>query len=138
MKSMRGWIGCASCILILTAYADSSPPEYEMTRSTIAGGGVMRSHGGEFQLSSTVGQADAGEMSGGEFDLTGGFWFPLSPTDCNEDGLVSLLDHEVFTVCLLGPNGGIGADPCPCLDVDGDGDVTLNDYARLQAGFTGQ
>ena len=127
-------LGMLTNTVVLVA---AGPPEYQITRSTIAGGGVMRSHGDEFELSATVGQADSGEMSGGEFDLTGGFWIPLSPTDCNEDGLVSLLDHEVFTVCMLGPNGGINAEPCPCLDVDGDGDVTLNDYAQLQAGFTG-
>ncbi len=138
MTGVRHSIACVSCILMLTSNAIPGVPDYEITRSSVDGGGVMRSNGGEFELSGTVGQADSGEMSGGEFDLTGGFWIPLSPTDCNEDGLVSLLDHEVFTVCLLGPNGGIGADPCPCLDVDRDGDVTLNDYAQLQAGFTGQ
>ena len=121
-----------------TVLMAGGPPEYEITRSTIDGGGVMRSTGGDFELSSTIGQPDAGIMSGGEFELVGGFWFELPPTDCNDDGLVSLLDHETFTACLLGPDGGIDASPCPCFDVDGDGHVTLNDYAQLQARFTGQ
>lgn len=112
--------------------------DFEIIRTTIDGGGVVRSTGGEFELSGTIGQPDAGTMIGGEFELAGGFWFEVPPTDCNDDGLVSLLDHETFTVCLLGPNGGFDASPCPCLDVDRDGDVTLRDYARLQAGFTGQ
>ena len=116
----------------------AGPPEYEITRSTIDGGGVMRSTGGEFELSGTIGQSDAGVMEGGGFELKGGFWFELQPTDCNEDGLVSLLDHETFTACLLGPDGGIDESPCPCFDVDHDGHVTLGDYAQLQAGFTGQ
>lgn len=113
-------------------------PAYEITRSTIDGGGVMRSAGGEFELSSTIGQPDAGVMTGGDFQLAGGFWFELSPTDCNDDGLVNLFDHEIFTACMLGPDGGIDTSPCPCFDIDGDGNVTINDYARLQAGFTGQ
>ena len=114
------------------------PPQFEITRSTIDGGGVMRSTGGDFELSSSIGQPDAGVMSGGGFQLTGGFWFELPPTDCNDDGIVSLLDHETFTVCLLGPDAGIESSPCPCFDVDGDGDISLKDYVRLQAGFNRQ
>lgn len=115
------------------------PPEYEMYRSTVdGGGGVMRSTGGGFELSSTIGQPDAGVMTGGEFELAGGYWFGIPPTDCNDDGLVSLFDHEAFAACFLGPTGGLDESPCPCFDVDRDGDITLNDYAQLQAGFTGQ
>lgn len=130
----------AICLGVLgfVARGVSGPPEYEITRSTIDGGGEMRSTGGDFELSATIGQPDAGVMEGGGFELKGGFWFELPPTDCNDDGLVSLLDHETFTACLLGPTGGIGASPCSCFDVDGDGHVTLSDYAQLQAGFTGQ
>ena len=118
--------------------ASAGPPQYEMSRFTIAGGGEMRSTGEEYELSGTIGQPDAGSMTGGNFELTGGYWFELPPTDCNDDGLVSLLDHEAVVVCLLGPNGGIDASSCRCFDVDRDDNVTLNDYARLQAGFTGQ
>lgn len=112
--------------------------DFEITRSTINGGGVMRSIGGDFELSSTIGQPDAGVMYGGDFQLTGGFWIESPPTDCNDDGIVSLLDHETFTACLSGPDGGINASPCPCFDVDGDGDITLSDYAQMQAGFSGE
>ncbi len=110
--------------------------EFEITRSTIDGGGVMRSSGGNFEMSATIGQPDAAAMNGGDFALTGGFWYEIPPTDCNDDGIVGLLDHETFAACLLGPNGGINASPC--FDVDRDGDITLDDYAKLQAGFTGQ
>ena len=108
-------------LMTLTAAAivSAGPPEFEITRSTIDGGGVMRSTGGDFELSGTCGQPDAGVMSGGDFQLTGGFWIESPPTDCNDDGMVSLLDHETFTACLSGPDGGIDANPCPCFDVDG-------------------
>jgi len=112
-------------------------PEFEMTRSSIDGGGVMRSAGNDYELSGSIGQPDAGTMTGGGFELAGGFWFESPPADCDDDGLVSLFDHETLTSCLLGPGGGIGAGPCPCFDVDRDGDITLSDYAQLQAGFTG-
>lgn len=124
-------------ILIGVVVSTTVAQEYEITRSTVDGGGVMRSTGGGFELSITIGQPDAGVMEGGGFTLSGGFWFEVPQTDCNDDGLVSLLDHETFTTCLLGPDGGINASPCPCFDVDGDGDITLDDYATLQAGFTG-
>jgi hypothetical protein len=40
---------------------------------TIDGGGGV-STGGEYSLSGTIGQPDAGVMSGGKFSLIGGFW----------------------------------------------------------------
>ena len=128
----------AMAFVTTTVLMAGGPPEYEITRPTIDGGGVMRSTGGGFEMSSTIGQPDAGVMYGGDFELAGGFWFELQPTDCNDDGIVSLLDHETFTACLSGPDGGIGTSPCPCFDVDHDGHVTLGDYAQLQAGFMGQ
>lgn len=130
------WVALTAT-LVVALVSGAGASEFQITRSTIDGGGVMRSTGGDFELSGTIGQHDAAAMRAGEFELTGGFWFGLAPTDCNEDGLVSLPDHESFTSCLLGPHGGIDASPCPCFDVDGDGDITLSDYARLQRGFTG-
>lgn len=131
------WVALTPTLLVAFV-AGAGLPDFEITRSTIYGGGVMRSTGDDFELSGSIGQPDAGPMTGGGFELAGGFWFGLVPADCNEDGLVSLFDQETFTSCLLGPGGGIGAGPCPCFDVDRDGDITLNDYAQLQAGFTGQ
>lgn len=39
-----------------------------------ADGGGGTSEGGPFRLSGTIGQADAGQVSGGTYQLTGGFW----------------------------------------------------------------
>jgi len=113
-----------------------SAQEYEITRSTIDGGGVMRSTGGAFELSGTIGQPDAGVLAGGAFELTGGFWFGLAPTDCNDDGGVDLADYDAFEACLSGPAGGVLAG-CACYDVDRSGDVDLVDFAVSQAEFTG-
>jgi len=138
MNHKRFRVPCASiCVLAMAPLLLGGDP-FEISRSTIDGGGVMQSTGGEFELSGTIGQPDAGVLSGGDFQLTGGFWFELQPTDCNDDGIVSLLDHATFSACLSDPGGGIVASPCLCFDVNGDGDVTMNDYARLQSGFTGQ
>jgi len=47
---------------------------FEMNWSTVDGGGVINTTGGAFALSGTIGQPDAGDMSGGNFVLRGGFW----------------------------------------------------------------
>ena len=112
------------------------PPEFEITRSTIDGGGVMRSTGDDLELSGTIGQSDAGVMTGDDFELTGGFWFGLSPTDCNEDGGVNLLDYSTFEPCLAGPDAGVG-EACECFDVNRSGAVDLIDFAVAQAAFMG-
>ena len=114
---------------------------FEIPRWTVDGGGVMRSTGGAFELSGTIGQADAGPgasgMSGNGFTLTGGFWFPLAQGDCNTDGGVNLFDYGDLEVCLSGPAGGLPSPECACFDLDGDVDVDLFDAARFQETFTG-
>ncbi len=92
----------------------------------------MFSTGGEFSLGATIGQHDAGVMTGGEFELVGGFWAiggagggpPCDPCDANCDGSVDLLDVEPFILLLLG-----GPEPCSACagDPHGDGSVDLTD-----------
>jgi hypothetical protein len=52
----------------------SSRAQYTIGWSTIDGGGGLTS-GGAISLNGTVGQPDAGAMSGGNFALSGGFWY---------------------------------------------------------------
>ena len=92
--------------------------------------------GGDFELSATIGQPDAGVFSGGDYVLTGGFWLSVAPGDGDEDGLVSLLDFDSFEPCLLGPAGGLDTG-CASYDVNGSGHVDLRDYAAFQTAFTG-
>ena len=47
---------------------------YEIAWSTIDGGGAMFSMGGGYSLGGTIGQADAGAMSSGNYVLIGGLW----------------------------------------------------------------
>ena len=110
--------------------------EFEITRSTFDGGAV-RSAGGRFELSGTIGQPDAGESSGGRFSLTGGFWFEVDRGDCNEDGAIGLVDYRGFQACLMGPTAVIG-DECRCFDLDLNGTVDLADFAELQTTIVGE
>lgn len=47
---------------------------YDLTWNTIDGGGATFSTGGSYSLGGTIGQPDAGSMSGGTYQLAGGFW----------------------------------------------------------------
>ncbi len=116
----------------------AGPPDYDLSRHTIDGGGAMFSAGGEYELSGTIGQPDAsGPMTSGEYELTGGFWFALAPGDCNEDGGVNLFDYDSFEACLSGPDGGPLSPECACFDIDGNGTVDMLDFGGLQRGFSG-
>jgi len=53
--------------------ASQSGGEYELSVSTFAGGGGVSSGDG-YELSGTLGQADAHVVHGGEYELGGGFW----------------------------------------------------------------
>lgn len=64
-------------LIIPIALLVLSPPvqaqTYEVAWWKVAGGGGD-SAGGNYRLSGTLGQPDAGVLSGGNFTLVGGFW----------------------------------------------------------------
>ncbi len=47
---------------------------YDLTWSTVDSGGYTWSEGGGYALGGTVGQPDAGALTGGGYALSGGFW----------------------------------------------------------------
>ena len=110
--------------------------DFEISQSTTAGGGVMPSAGGDFELSGTIGQPEAGILDNGTFNLTGGFWFPLAPGDCNLEGGVDLLDGDVLSDDLSGPEVSITETTCKCFDLDRDDDIDLGDAAAFQHSLT--
>ncbi len=82
----RARIVLALGILILLALTTSQTIEpasaqsgggYDLTWNSIDGGGAMYSMGGTYSLGGTIGQADAGTMSGGAYTLNGGFWVDI-------------------------------------------------------------
>lgn len=109
----------------------------QLSRDNIAPGAVMRSTGGDVVLSCTIGQPNAGVMTGGDFTLTSGFWFPPALGDCNLDGDINLYDYEAFADCMSGPAGGASGPECLCLDLDQDGAIDMHDFAGLQRSLSG-
>ena len=132
-------LAISQVMLIPVAVAITSAPaqDYQMSRWTVDGGGVMFSTGDDFELSGTIGQPDAGAMSDGNFDLFGGFWFPIDAADCNVDGAIDVFDFSNIQDCLSGPSEGLVLGQCVCLDLDGDQDVDLADIALFQSALTG-
>lgn len=112
--------------------------DFDLSWYTIDGGGEMftTSVGAEYELSGTIGQPDAGEMSGGQYVLSGGFWAgaggpPSCTGDLNHDGQVGVDDLAIFL-----SNYGVasGADPDDG-DLDHDGDIDLQDMATMLSAY---
>lgn len=126
----------ASMMLLVLSVVVTVADDFSIDWNTIDGGGDMWSVGGDFELGGSIGQPDAGVMSGGTFAVTGGFWFGIVPGDSDHDGDVDLDDFADFEACLLGPDGGLGSG-CGCFDFDASGDVSLKDFAAFEVAFTG-
>jgi hypothetical protein len=47
---------------------------YDLSWSTVDGGGHTFSTGGDYSLGGTIGQPDPGLLVGGDYTLGGGFW----------------------------------------------------------------
>lgn len=115
--------------------SQASAQVYEMRWYTIDGGGEMFTFGGNYELSGTIGQHDAGTLTGGDFELAGGFWAASTAADpCigdfNGDGTVNTLDVLAFL------NAWTAGDPSA--DINGDGNVnTLDVLAFLNAWVAG-
>lgn len=135
MRVRQTRIGIWLLLVFATVCGSSVRAQYGLRWHTTDGGGVMVSTGVGYDLSGTVGQPDAGVMTGAGFELTGGFWFGQVRGDCNYDGGVNLLDFQAYDICLSGPEGGL-APGCSCLDFDGDQDVDLADFAEFQRTFS--
>ena len=133
-------VGLLACSLPALAQSGGN---FDLTWNTIDGGGGA-SATGVFSVSGTIGQLDAGQMSGGAFSLAGGFWAGMVPNlppcgsaDFNCDGDTGTdQDIEAFFACLAG-----NCPPPPCTstaDFNGDGDVgtdqDIEAFFRVLAG----
>ena len=123
-------------IAVLVAVGGSPADDFALDWWTIDGGGEMWTTGGDFELSGTIGQPDAGPaMTGGDFELTGGFWaigaVQACPGDIDGDGDT---DHSDLGE-LLSAWGSQPGDPNwnEHADLDGDGQIGHSDLGILLA-----
>ena len=62
-------------LLLVAAAAVTAATGYDLSWWTVdSGGGTSSSAGGNYTLSGTIGQPDAGTMTDGSYRLEGGFW----------------------------------------------------------------
>ena len=125
------------CITVLLMLALASPAaladDFDVDWYTVDGGGDMWTTGGDFELSGTIGQPDAGAvMAGGDFELTGGFW-PGAPVfqlgDLNCDGTLDAFDIDPFVLALTDPVGYAAAWPdCNINNADINGDAVIDAF----------
>lgn len=121
-----------TCAMIFVLAASQALGQLAIDWHTVDGGGEMNSVGGSFSLSGTIGQPDAQVlpvMSGGTFELTGGFWVVATvcncPGDLNGDGFRNGADIQNFARCFT------GASACICADVNGIGGVNSADVTAF-------
>ncbi len=93
----------AFSVMVAAGAASSARAQTEMTWFTIDGGGGTMSSG-NLTLDGTVGQADAGVLTGGGFELSGGFWGqtdqPACYANCDQSTVTPVLNVLDFS-CFL-------------------------------------
>ena len=83
--AIRALRAVPALLVVIGVAAAQSGGDYEITRSTIAGGG--QAAGGDYQVSGAIGQpgADPNEAAGGEYRLRGGLY--ASPAGEREEAV---------------------------------------------------
>jgi len=100
---MKTLLLCLGLVLPAVGFAQ----QYSIDWYTIDGGGGTSSNG-QYTVSGTIGQPDAGTMSGGNYSLTGGFWSLLSVVQSAGAPFLTLHLTLTNTVLLSWPAGSAG------------------------------
>ena len=121
----------AACTTL--ALAGPSGGSFEITWYTIDAGGTNNASGGNFSLSGTIGQPDAGAvMTGGQFSLAGGFWpgvsnGPACPADLTGDGNLNFFDVSAFLTAYNAMD--------PVADFNNDGNFNFFDVSAFLTAY---
>ena len=102
---LRTVLLAAAVLLPVALWAPAAGAQsYEMSWHTVDRGGGSASSG-TLRLEGTVGQPDAGVLTGGNFRLEGGFWAAFSerPCDADADGDCDAVDLAWIVACHPDP-----------------------------------
>ncbi len=103
--------------IVVAAVVSLVNADYDLRWYTIDGGGGTSS-GGQYVVMGTTGQADAGVMSGGDYELLGGFWPGEPLCTVNFHHFARFAEHWLDAPCNAGNNWCGGADLDHINDVD--------------------
>jgi len=94
-----------STIVLMAFTVRITAQQYTIDWFAVAGGGGA-SNGGDFALSGTIGQPDAGgDLLGGDFAITGGFW-SIATTVETPDAPSLTLSLAASTLTVAWPSNG--------------------------------
>jgi len=91
-KAGRALLALAVLLMLASVARAQSGGGYDLTWNTVDGGGYTFSTDGDYSLGGTIGQPDAGVLSGGSYTLSGGFW---------GGGVVAAEEHKIYLPLLL-------------------------------------
>ena len=132
MLTTRCSLLATGCVALFGASAGAQP--FDVPWFTIdAGGGVAQ--GGPYQMSGTIGQPDASltALTGGSYELSGGYWVSFSDNGCNVAdiaspfGILDGADVNAF-ISAFGVNGSLA-------DLNNDGIVDGADVNAFISAF---
>jgi len=93
---------------LLSTFCFCAQAQLAIDWSTIDGGGGI-STGGVFTVTGTIGQPDAGKMSGGNFALDGGFWGVVAAVQTPGAPLLTItLNSQLSTITVSWPSPSPG------------------------------
>ena len=103
MKTLLFFVCSVCCVMIFPTQTQAQ--SYSIDWFTIDGGGGTSTNG-QYSLSGTIGQPDAGAtMSGGNFSVDGGFWAFAA--------VVQTSGAPLLTITVTGPNTVVVSWPAP-------------------------
>jgi hypothetical protein len=111
----------AFCLLASVFCLPASAQNYSIDWHTIDGGGGT-STGGVYSVSGTIGQPDAGRLTGGNYTLEGGFWGIITAVQTPGSPLLSIARSITNTVLVFWPSPSTGFN----LQVNTNGVSTVN------------
>lgn len=75
MKRAARFLALAALLLLVSSVSAATlDADYDLSWWTVDGGGVTLSTGEGYSLGGTIGQPDAGVLTGDGYTLAGGFW----------------------------------------------------------------
>ena len=133
MKTTRAILAASA---LLTVAAGARAQAFDISWYTIDGGGGTSS-GGTFTLTATIGQPDAGVLSGGVFQIGGGFWSGFTGQACyaNCDGssaspILTVNDFICFQSRFAAADSYANCDGSTASPT-----LTVNDFICFQSRF---